>query len=159
MSKHIRWCVFGDNICHIEQQVLLQTKFSCSVADSQTVSCTKRQYQRQKKSDCQSASSSLSPQNNTVVLFFLFFSPNPVKLFLRADQCSHASVLQLINETLLILLLSALFIGLLLCLISTCLLLPPSSHSLLLSLLLHLFLLFLILLCPFLLLQGMDKIM
>lgn len=52
---------------------------------------------------------------HTVVFFF--FSPNPVKLFLRANQCLHTSGLQLINETLLILLLSAFFIGLFLLLL------------------------------------------
>lgn len=41
---------------------------------------------------------------------FLFFTPNPVKLFLRDNQCLHSSLLQLINETPLILLLSAFFI-------------------------------------------------
>lgn len=53
---------------------------------------------------------------------FLFFTPNPVKLFLRDNQCSHTSPLQLINETPLILLLSAFFICLvcLVCLILAC---------------------------------------
>lgn len=45
---------------------------------------------------------------------FFFFTPNPVKLFLRDNQCSHTSLLQLIDETPLILLLSAFFI----CLVS-----------------------------------------
>lgn len=56
----------------------------------------------------------------TAVLFF--FTPNPVKLFLRDNQCVHTSLLQLINETPLILLLSAFFICLvcLLCLILAC---------------------------------------
>lgn len=62
---------------------------------------------------------------------------NPVKLFLRADQCSHASLLQLINYYPLILLLSALFICLLLLLpliLQSLLVLwcslcsPPSAH-------------------------------
>lgn len=66
---------------------------------------------------------------------FLFFTPNPVKLFLRDNQCSHTSPLQLINETPLILLLSAFFICLvcLVCLILACpllfFLLSISSHS------------------------------
>lgn len=53
---------------------------------------------------------------------FLLFTPNPVKLFLRDNQCSHTSLLQLINETPLILLLSAFFICLvcLVCLILAC---------------------------------------
>lgn len=51
------------------------------------------------------------------VVFSFFFSPNPVKLFLRANQCLHTSGLQLINETLLILLLSAFFVGLFLLLL------------------------------------------
>lgn len=69
-------------------------------------------------------------RSTVVVVFFvlfLFFSPNPVKLFLRADQCSYASVVQLINETPLILLLSSLFISLLLLLILPYLLLCPLS--------------------------------
>lgn len=55
------------------------------------------------------------------VVFFFFFSPNPVKLFLRANQCLHTSAVQLINETPLILLLSAFFVSLFL--------LPSSSSS------------------------------
>ena len=50
---------------------------------------------------------------------FLFFTLNPVKLFLRDNQCAHTSLLQLINETPLILLLSAFFICLV-CLILVC---------------------------------------
>lgn len=52
--------------------------------------------------DCRPVSSSLSLDR-----CLPFFSPNPVKLFLRANQCSHTSGLQLINETPLILMLSA----------------------------------------------------
>lgn len=55
------------------------------------------------------------------VVFFFFFSPNPVKLFLRANQCLHTSAVQLINEAPLILLLSAFFVSLFL--------LPSSSSS------------------------------
>ena len=52
--------------------------------------------------------------NSFLLLLLLFpvslFQSKSVKLLLRADQCSNASVLQLINEAPLILLLSALFI-------------------------------------------------
>lgn len=79
--------------------------------------CTWRQTIRVRKNPTIKLLLVFLDRNNVfVVVFFLFFffSPNPVKLFLRADQCSRASVVQLINETPLILLLSSLFIGLLL---------------------------------------------
>lgn len=94
------------------------------------------------------------------VVFSFFFSPNPVKLFLRANQCLHTSGLQLINETLLILLLSAFFIGLFLLLllfISPYPLLLPLSLPPPLLLLLHLFLLSLKLVWLIFPLQVMDK--
>lgn len=124
VSKDKGWCLLLSHWLQYNHSNLnsccFHQMFRCSVIS--WICRTERQ--RQKKFF------SFSTGHTVVCFFFFFFSLNPVKLFLRADQCSYASVLQLINETALILLLSALFIGLLLLLlISPCLLLTPSSPS------------------------------